>query len=271
MDEARLGDAAMYYTYNTRTKLYKMMYWILPVVSLILLCLLYLLAVASNPIILPSPELIIQRFISMVSKPIKGVSIWGHIGASLIRVLAGASIAWVFGILFGIMIGWNKTCDALFGSVFLMIRPIPPIAWIPLIVMSFGIGEFPKILLVFIGCFTTMVTNTYSGVKMVNKEIVNVGLIFGANQSQILRDIVIPTALPSIFTGIRSTIDNGWKIVLAAEMMGAATGIGALITRGWNELDMAMVLVCIIFIALTGAALSFLIQKIERVLTPWDR
>ena len=116
-----------------------------------------------------------------------------------------------------------------------------------------------------------MVLNTYGGVKLVDFELINVGRIFGANQREILWNIVIPTALPSIFTGIRSSIDNGWKIILAAEMMGATKGIGSLVSRGWNELDMAMVLVCIILIALTGAALSFLLIRAERMLTPWER
>lgn len=247
------------------------MYWALPVCSLILLYLAYLQAVRANPMILPTPAEIVERLFTLIEKPVKGVNFFGHIVASLIRVLAGAVAAWVLGILFGIMIGWNRTLDAVFGSIFDLLRPIPGIAWIPIIVMSFGIGEFPKILLVFIGCMIPVVTNTYAGVRLVDRENINVGLIFGANQRQILWNIVLPTALPSIFTGVRNTMDAGWKIVLAAEMMGAATGVGALITRGWNELDMAMVLVSIVFIALTGATLSYILKRLEKVLSPWNR
>ena len=261
----------MFYLYQRESRVYKVLLYILPVISLSLLAAVYFQMVQANPEIMPLPSEIWNRFVKLLTVPVKGVNIIGHIGTSLLRVLIGAMCAWVIGIAFGILIGWNETCDALFGSVFHLLRPIPPIAWIPLIIMMFGIGEFPKILLVFIGCFFPMVLNTYGGVKLVDFELINVGRIFGANQREILWNIVIPTALPSIFTGIRSSIDNGWKIILAAEMMGATKGIGSLVSRGWNELDMAMVLVCIILIALTGAALSFLLIRAERMLTPWER
>lgn len=261
----------MFYLYRNESTRYKWFLRLLPVASFFLVAVVYFRMVQANPEIMPLPQEIWERFLIMLEKPVKGVTVWGHIGASLLRVLIGAACAWVLGILFGVLIGWNETCDALLGSVFNLLRPIPPIAWIPLIIMLFGIGEFPKILLVFIGCFFPVVLNTYGGVKLVSQEFVNVGHIFGANQRQILWHIVIPMALPSIFTGIRSSVDNGWKIILAAEMMGASKGVGALVTRGWNELDMAMVLVCIILIALTGAALSFLIIRVGRVLMPWDK
>lgn len=261
----------MFYLFNAKSTFRKIMYWVLPLLSLVLLYYGYLQAVAANAMILPTPVEIWERFVSLTTNPIKGVNIFGHIAASLIRVLMGAVIAWVLGVLFGIIIGWSRTCDAIFGSIFNLLRPIPGIAWIPLMVMSFGIGEFPKVFLVFIGCFIPVATNTHAGVKLVDRENVHVGRIFGASQAQILRRIVIPTALPSIFTGVRNSVDSGWKIILAAEMMGAVTGIGAIVTRGWNELDMAMVLVCIVLISLTGATLSVLIRKVERLLTPWER
>lgn len=261
----------MFYIYNTKSRFFKIMYWVLPIIAVILLFTGYMAAVEFNPLILPMPMEVARRFISMVQYPIKGTSLWVHVAASLLRVLIGAFFAWGFGILFGVLIAWNRKADAVLGSVFNMLRSIPPIAWIPIIVMSFGIGEFSKVLLVFIGCFVTMVVNTYDGVKMVNHETISVGRIFGANEKEILYHIVIPTALPSIFTGVRNTISGGWRIIVAAEMMGASTGVGSLVTRGWNELDMAMVLVCIIMISITGVLLALAIAALERRLTPWER
>lgn len=136
--------------------------------------------------------------------------------------------------------------------------------------MWFGIGEFPKVLLVFIGTFVPLVINTSTGIEMVDKINLDVGHVFGGNNRQILTDIVIPTALPSIFAGIRTSVSSGWTTVLAAEMLGARKGLGALVTRGWQGSDMALVLVSVITIAIIGALLSLGLQKLEKVVCPWN-
>jgi ABC-type nitrate/sulfonate/bicarbonate transport system permease component len=204
------------------------------------------------------------------TKPIGRINLLGHAWASLRRVLAALVVAWAFGISFGILIGWNKTCRALLGSVFEMIRPIPPIAWIPIIIMWFGIGELPKILLVFIGTFVPLVINTATGIQMVEKINVDVGKVFGGNNWQILTQIIIPTALPSIFAGVRTSVSSGWTTVLAAEMLAATAGLGSMVTKGWQGGDMALVLVAVITIAIVGAILSVVLAKLEKVVCPWN-
>ena len=179
-------------------------------------------------------------------------------------------MSWVFGIAFGILIGWNKKARAFFGSIFEVIRPIPPIAWIPIVIMWFGIGEFPKILLVFIGTFVPLVINTSTGIEMVDRINIQVGQIFGGKNRQILKEIVIPTALPSIFAGIRTSVSSGWTTVLAAEMLGANAGLGSLVTRGWQGSDLSLVMVSVITIAIIGALLSTILQKLEKVVCPWN-
>ncbi|MEG0369928.1 MAG: ABC transporter permease subunit, partial [Hungatella sp.] len=106
--------------------------------------------------------------------------------------------------------------------------------------------------------------------KMVDSINVDVGKIFGGNNRQILQDIVVPTALPSIFAGIRTSVSSGWTTVVAAEMLGAKLGLGSLVTKGWQGNDMALVLVAVISIALIGALLSFLLSKLEKVVCPWN-
>lgn len=98
----------------------------------------------------------------------------------------------------------------------------------------------------------------------------HVGKIFDGNNRQILKDIVIPTALPSIFAGIRTSVSSGWTTVLAAEMLGAKEGLGSLVTRGWQGSDLALVLVSVITIAIIGALLSVILQKLEKVVCPWN-
>ncbi|MCD7990622.1 MAG: ABC transporter permease [Clostridia bacterium] len=246
------------------------LYYGLPVLAILMIAVGWVLFSASHPELMPAPADVWARFVKTFTKPIAKTSLAGHAWASLRRVLMALLIAWAFGISFGILIGWNKKCKAFFDSIFEVIRPIPPIAWIPIVIMWFGIGEFPKVLLVFIGTFVPLVINTSTGIEMVDKINLDVGHVFGGNNRQILTDIVIPTALSSIFAGIRTSVSSGWTTVLAAEMLGAQKGLGALVTRGWQGSDMALVLVSVITIAIIGALLSLGLQKLEKVVCPWN-
>lgn len=260
----------MFFTSGQRTKWQKVLFLILPILSLALVILAYAMVQRKMPLLLPDAKGLWERFIKTFTTPIKDVNLLGHIWASLRRVLIALIFAWALGIGFGVMIGWNRTCKAVFGSIFELFRPIPPIAWIPIIIMWFGIGEFPKILIVFIGSFIPVVLNTEAGIRMVEKEYIDVGLVFGASRFQLLKEFVVPTALPSIFAGVRTSVSCAWTVVLAAEMLGADHGIGALVTRGWNAGDMALVFVSIICIGIIGAILSFVLNKLEKVVCPWN-
>ncbi len=246
------------------------LYWGLPVLAVLLIIVGWITFSASHPDLMPAPVDVWDRFIRTFTRPIAKTTLIGHAWASLRRVLIALLIAWAFGIGFGILIGWNRKARAFFGSIFEVIRPIPPIAWIPIVIMWFGIGEFPKVLLVFIGTFVPLVINTSAGIEMVDKINLHVGRIFGGNDMQILKEIVIPTALPSIFAGIRTSVSSGWTTVLAAEMMGAQQGLGSLVTRGWQGSDLSLVLVAVITIAVIGALLAVILQQLEKVVCPWN-
>lgn len=250
--------------------IHNLLYWGLPVLAVLLIVVGWITFSGSHPELMPTPQEVGERFVKTFTKPIAKTTLIGHAWASLRRVLIALLVAWAFGIGFGILIGWNRKARAFFGSIFEVIRPIPPIAWIPIVIMWFGIGEFPKILLVFIGTFVPLVINTSAGIEMVDKINIHVGKIFGGNNRQILKDIVIPTALPSIFAGIRTSVSSGWTTVLAAEMLGAKEGLGSLVTRGWQGSDLALVLVSVITIAIIGALLSMILQKLEKVVCPWN-
>lgn len=248
----------------------KLVYNLLPVAAVATILIGWIMFATRNPKLMPAPIAVWERLIRSFEKPIAKTNLFGHAWASLSRVLLALMFAWAFGIAFGILIGWNKKAKAFFGSIFEVIRPIPPIAWIPIIIMWFGIGEFPKILLVFIGTFVPLVINTSVGITMVDKINIEVGKVFGGNDRQILMDIVVPTALPSIFAGIRTSVSSGWTTVLAAEMLGAQKGLGSLVTRGWQGSDMALVLVAVITIAIIGSLLSVILTKLEKVVCPWN-
>ena len=183
-----------------RERLRNRIYAVFPVVSVLLLILLWFLAAGAENSTFPSPVDIWNRFLLLMEKPIKQLNLFGHIWASLLRVFIALAFAWLLGISFGILIGWNKKANALLGPLFTAFRSVPPLAWVPLMTMWFGTGEFPKILIVFIGALMPVVVNTQAGISNVQNMYLNVGTIFHANKRQMLFEIAIPSALDAVWT-----------------------------------------------------------------------
>ncbi len=252
-----------------RAKNIKRAYSVLPIISLSLLTALWFYASSSQGSNFPSPIDIWNRYLLFSEKPIRGLSLLGHIWASLKRVFIALGIAWLIGISFGILIGWNKKANALFGPIFTAFRSVPPLAWVPLVTMWFGTGEFPQILIVFIGAIMPVVVNTQVGISNVYQIYLNVGTIFNANPKQVLFEIAIPSALDAIFAGLRTSTSAGWMVVLAAEMLGGKSGVGFLITRGMDSGDYALCLLSMICIGLVGAFLAIATITLERIICPW--
>lgn len=254
-----------------RTVTETVLFWVLPMLAVSLIIGGWIWFSTNNPRLMPNPVQVFDRFIRTFTRPVAKVNLFGHALASLQRVLIALIFSWIIGITLGILIGWSRACKAVIGTLFEIIRPIPPIAWIPIVIMWFGIEEFPKVLIVFIGTFVPSVINTAAGIAMVDKINMDVGRIFGGNRYQILWQIVIPTALPSIFAGIRTSVSCGWTTVLAAEMIAAQRGLGSLVMRGWQGYDMALVMVAVIAIALIGAFLAFSLNMLEKLVMPWTK
>ncbi|WP_428566952.1 MAG: ABC transporter permease [Solidesulfovibrio sp. DCME] len=246
-------------------------YVVLPFLSLGLLFALWLYVSSGEGARFPSPMATLERFHQIMERPIKGLTIFGHVLASLQRVIIALAFAWGLGIAFGIATGWNRRLDALLTPLFTAFRSVPPLAWIPLITIWFGLGEFPKVLLVFIGAIPAIVVNTHAGMRYVQKTYLDVGTMFNATPRQRLFKIAIPSALDAIFAGVRTSTSAAWMVVLAAEMLGGKSGVGFLIIRGMDSLDMPLVLLSMIFIGLVGALLAVLTQLTERILCPWTK
>jgi ABC-type nitrate/sulfonate/bicarbonate transport system permease component len=249
----------------------KYVYMTLPVVSVALLLLGWLAASSGIDSQFPSPFAIYERFRLLMAKPIKDLNIFGHIWASLKRVFIALIIAWTLGISFGILTGWNKKANALFTPLFTAFRSIPPLAWIPLITIWFGTGEQPKILVVFIGCIGSIVVNTQAGMSNIDKLYLDVGTIFNATQRQKLFQIAIPSALDAIFAGVRTSTSAAWMVVLASEMLGGKSGVGFLIVRGMDSVDLPLVLLSMVCIGLVGMVLALVTQLAEKGVCPWTR
>lgn len=242
---------------------------VLNCISILILIGLWILASIKNPLFFPSPAATFERLIEIIEKPIGKTSILGHIGISLFRVVVGLTFATVLGVLVGLCMGWSKKLNAIISPIFTSLRPIPPIAWIPIVILWFGVGELPKIIIIFIGSFFIIGQNTAAGVALVDPMYINVGRVYKANSWQMLKHVVFPAALPPIMAGLKIGMGSAWMVVVAAEMLASKSGLGFLITRGSDSIDIALVLIGMILIGIVGAILSALFSWIERRLCPW--
>lgn len=246
-------------------------FFIAPAISIAVLLVLWFIGSRGNERIFPSPITVFFKLCNIFVKPLSGSTLLGHIGISMMRVFAGLGAAIIVGVPLGTLIGWNKTVKASVGALFECIRPIPVLAWIPLIIMWFGIGEQAKIIMIFIGALMPIVVNSYTGIKLVSSLYLDVGRMFNCtSQSQLLTKIVLPAALPTIFAGIRNATSVAWMVVLASEMLAAKAGLGFLINRGMEVFDISLCLAGMVSIGICGAMLGLLTNLIERMICPWS-
>ncbi len=218
---------------------------------------------------LPSPLAVATRFTTTLQSGFADATLLQHTGASLLRVLSALAFALAVGIPVGIGMGLSPLLRGLFDPIIEAYRPIPPLAYLPLVVIWFGIGEGPKILLIFLAILPAIALSTASGVRGVPVERINAARTVGANRLQVLRDVILPNALPEILVGARIGLSVGWSTLVAAELVAATRGLGFMIQTASNFLVTDVVIVGIITIAAIAFAMEFAMRFLERKLTPW--
>ncbi len=214
---------------------------------------------------LPSPIMVLEAFFNkLVDTSPDGSILIVHILASLQVVLLGFLLAAVIGIPLGILMAWYKPVDMWVKPVFDLIRPIPPIGWVPIMVIIFGIGIGSKIMVVFISAFIPMILNAYSGIKQTKEVHVNVAKTFGAKKREILFKVAIPTAMPMIFTGLKVALGVAWMTLVAAELVAATKGVGYMlqIARTIGRSD--IIVMGMFVLAGVGAILIAILDFLER-------
>jgi len=257
------------YQVKKRVSIKDLSLMLLPILSVGIFISLWLWVANSDNAIIPSPIDVLNRFILFLDTPVSKIPIQNHIGISICRVLIGIGISTIAGIIFGLLLALIPTFRSIFMPLFNMFRPIPPIAWIPLVTVWFGVGEFPKIFLVFYGCIVPVTINTFTGISMVPDEFEHVGKVFHAGKWDKLRDIILPSAIPAIIAGVKASLSSAWMILLSSEMISAKSGLGFLITRGSDSNDLALSMIAMILIACIGSLMSFGLTSLERKLCPW--
>jgi ABC-type nitrate/sulfonate/bicarbonate transport system permease component len=245
-------------------------YFILPVLSILTIILAFMFLASREGTLIPSPMQIWQRFIELMTTPISKAILPIHIWVSLRRVLAAFIVSIALGVSLGVFLGWNRMFNALLSPVFEILRPIPPIAWIPLVILWFGIGELSKIFIVFIGSFVPIVINTHAGMNAIDPLLINCGKSLGANRRELLVNVAFPATIPAILAGVKTALSSGWMCVLAAEMIAAKQGVGYLIVVGQETGDMSLIMVGMIAIGAVNAVMSIILTKLEGVLCPWQ-
>jgi taurine transport system permease protein len=218
---------------------------------------------------LPPPEQVWSRFWDLNANGYQNVGLWENVFWSLIRVVVGFALGCLFGIPLGFAMGLNSWLRGWFDPIVEFMRPVPPLALIPLVIIWFGIGEQGKISLLFLAALWIMTIAARAGVSGVNITKVHAAYSLGASKYQILRRVIVPNSLPEIFTGARVAMGVCWGTVVAAELVAAEKGAGKMIIAASKFQLTDIVIVGIILIGVIGYGIDILMRYAEKFLVPW--
>jgi NitT/TauT family transport system permease protein len=235
---------------------------VLPSVAVIALIvgLWWATVVASGSVVFPTPWQVVTGTLELV----RDGTLWQHIGASLFRVGSGFGLAVLVAVPLGLWMGWVKGAYVTLNPLFQMLRPISPIAWIPIAILWFGVGDLSPIFLIFISSVFPMVVQTVAGVHTIEKRYLRAAANFGVSRARLFRQVVIPAVLPQVIVGMRIGLGVAWLVVVAAEMIALRSGLGYLIIdsrNAGNRYD--LVVAGMVIIGLIGLLLDRLMRLLE--------
>ena len=222
-----------------------------------------------KPLFLPSPQAVAQQFWEYVTGTANDKPLWQHFVASVGRVFAAFALAVVTAVPVGIAMGMSRVARGIFDPPIEFYRPLPPLSYLPLIIIWFGIDELPKVLLIFLSCFAPLALAARSGMKSASQEQINAAYSMGASYAQIIRHVILPSALPEILVGMRIAIGFGWTTLVAAEMVAANVGLGQMVLNASNFLRTDIVIMGIMVIGVVAYLFDLLMRWVEKRLVPW--
>lgn len=222
-----------------------------------------------DPLLLPPPSEIGTAAAELLETGYRQVPLWEHVLVSVARALAAFAIAIVIGIPLGLVMGRSVAVNALLEPFVQFLRPLPKIALIPLAVVWFGIGEGSKFFLIFISCFLSVVVSAAAAVAGVSQGRVRAAQTLGASRAQIFVRVVLPNALPEIFTGVRLSVGIGWTSLIAAEMIAATSGLGWMVVNAGSYMRTDVVLLGILLLGVVGYLFDALLLAAQRAYVPW--
>jgi NitT/TauT family transport system permease protein len=187
------------------------------------------------------------------------------------RVASGFAFASAAGIGFGAGIGWWRRVETAIEPTLQLLRPIPPVSWVPLAIIWFGIADRPAIFLVFLGAFFPILMNTIHGVKSVDRDLIRAGAMMGATERQMLRHIVMPAALPPIFAGLRIAVGSAWMLTVTAEMVAVKSGLGYVLWDSYYFLRYDIVIAAMISIGGLGFVSDLALKQLMNAVLHWQK
>jgi len=222
-----------------------------------------------KPLFLPSPQAVFRQFLEYVEGTANDKPLWQHAMASLLRVFSAFALACVSAVPLGIAMGMSRIMRGIFDPPLEFYRPLPPLAYLPLIIIWFGIDELPKVLLIYLSCFAPLALAARAGMRSASAEQINAAYSMGATYLQVVRHVILPAALPEILIGMRIAVGFGWTTLVAAEMVAANVGLGQMVLNASNFLRTDIVVMGIIVIGVVAYVFDLLMRWVERRLVPW--
>ncbi|MGK0601104.1 taurine ABC transporter permease TauC [Yokenella regensburgei] len=223
-----------------------------------------------SPLFLPPPGQVLHKLVTIAgAQGFMDATLWQHLAASLTRILIALLAATIIGIPVGIAMGLSPTLRGILDPLIELYRPVPPLAYLPLMVIWFGIGETSKILLIYLAIFAPVVMSALAGVKSTQQVRVRAAQSLGASRLQVLWFVILPGALPEMLTGLRIGLGVGWSTLVAAELIAATRGLGFMVQSAGEFLATDVVLAGIAVIAAIAFVLELGLRALQRRLTPW--
>lgn len=192
-----------------------------------------------------------------------------HVLHSLKLVVLSFLVAVAIGMPIGLAMGWNRRIEALISPIFSMLRPIPPLAWIPLAILWLGLDDAAKVLVIYVAAFVPAVINAQAGVKSIEPHLIEASQMLGIRGWRLTWEVLVPGALPMIFTGLRLSLQASWTTLVAAELVGALAGLGRVLNVAAQDIYPGMILIGMVSVAILGGATTWLLGFLERRIMPW--
>ena len=215
----------------------------------------------------PAPSSIVTTFWTFASSG----ELWMHLQASLLRIAVGFAMGAIPAVLLGLFLGLSRVARVIVNPIIYALYPIPKVAILPLVMLIFGLGELSKYVVIAIAVFFLVVVNTTAGVLLIDSIYFDVARNFNASRRDFYLKVVLPGALPSIFTGLKLAMGVALIVLITAEFVGARSGIGVVIFESWQVFAIERLFVGLVVISFLGYALALLLDEIERFFVPWRR
>jgi len=222
-----------------------------------------------KPLFLPSPQSVLQQFYEYLMGTANDKPLWEHLLYSVLRVSVAFWLAFLTAVPLGIAMGMSRVVRGVFDPPIEFYRPLPPLAYLPLIIIWFGIDETPKVLLIYLACFAPLALAARSGMKSAAQEQINAAYSMGANYRQVILHVILPSALPEVLVGMRIAIGFGWTTLVAAEMVASNVGLGQMVLNASNFLRTDIVIMGIMVIGVIAYVFDLLMRWVERKVVPW--